>query len=303
MKKHVLILAGLLALLPSTAQAAVEVFACEPEWKALAEEIGGDAVHAVSATTAFADPHHIRAKPSLIAAIRRADLVICSGAGLEVGWLPILLQKSGNARLQPGQDGLLMAAEHVPLLEKPATLDRSMGDLHPEGNPHLHLNPHNIARVAEELSARLQRLSPTDAGFFRQRHADFSTRWTQAVRRWESRGAALAGKTVVVHHRAWTYLLDWLGMPSLASLEPKPGLPPTAAHLEAVLRQARTTQPHAILRTPYETAQASEWLAERSGAPALLLPYTVGGNDRASDLFGLFDDILSQLERASHAQR
>lgn len=301
MKKLYVIFAVFL-MLPLNAVAAINVFACEPEWKALAEEIGGASVKATSATTAFIDPHYIRAKPSLIAAIRKADLVICSGAGLEAGWLPILLQKSGHARLQPGQDGFLLAADYVPMLEKPVTVDRSMGDVHPEGNPHIHLNPHNIALVAAELNTRLQRIDSAEAPAIQKRYTDFAARWIKAIQTWEQQAAPLAGKPVVVHHPSWVYLLDWLKMESLASLEPKPGIPPTATHLEDVLQKTRTMPPYVIIRTPYETADASEWLADKIGAPAIQLPYTVGGDEKSADLFGLFDRTIALLNGAKHAQ-
>ncbi|PJF20502.1 MAG: zinc ABC transporter substrate-binding protein, partial [Phototrophicales bacterium] len=134
-------LLGLLISHPAYANDKVNVFACEPEWAALASAIGGDKVKTFAATSARQDPHHVRAKPSLIAAMRRADLVVCSGAGLEIGWLPILLEKAGNTNTTPGSDGYLLAASYVPVLEKPTRLDRADGDVHPEGNPHVHLNP------------------------------------------------------------------------------------------------------------------------------------------------------------------
>ena len=156
MKKYIItILAGVLFVIPSLANAAVNIFACEPEWAALAREIGGEKVEVFSATSAQQDPHHIRARPSLIAAMRKADLVICSGGGLEEGWLPILLQRAGE-KLQKGGSGSLMATDYVKILEKPEVLDRSLGHLHAEGNPHLHLNPHNILSVASELNERLK---------------------------------------------------------------------------------------------------------------------------------------------------
>src|SRR5690242_19631142 len=137
------------------AAAAINVFACEPEWAALAQDLGGDKVAAVSATTAFQDPHHIEARPSLIARVRSADLVICSGSDLEVGWLPLLLSQSGNGRVQPGSPGYLEASQFVRRLEVPAVLDRSLGDVHPGGNPHIQTDPRNIAKVAGVLAQRL----------------------------------------------------------------------------------------------------------------------------------------------------
>lgn len=293
-----LFVVGLLMAAPLTVQAEVNIFACEPEWAALAEEIGGDKVKAFSATHARQDPHHIRARPSLIAKARHADLILCSGAGLEVGWLPILLQKAG-ADVQPESIGYLMASEYVPILEKPAVVDRSMGDVHPEGNPHVHLNPHNILRVAEELVKRLETIDSANTELYRNRLGDFTTRWRQSIARWEKEAAALKGTPVVVHHKSFSYLLDWLELKQAASLEPKPGIPPTTSHLEGLLKQLKTGPADAIIRTPYEPDEASEWLSEKTGISTVVLPYTIDGDEESGDLFALFDRSVSLLKSAS----
>ncbi len=292
---------GLLCAAPLTAQAEVKIFACEPEWAALAKEIGGDKVEAFSATHARQDPHYIRARPSLIAKARKADLILCSGAGLEVGWLPILLQKAGGG-VQPGTVGYLMAAEVVPVLEKPAVVDRSMGDIHPEGNPHVHLNPHNVRLVAKELSKRLESIDAANADFYQSRLEDFAVRWSQSIVRWENQASGLKGVPVVVHHKAFIYLLDWLGLKLVASLEPKPGIPPTTSHLEGLLQQLKSKPADVIIRTPHESNDASEWLSEKTGIPAIVLPYTIAGDAESGDLFALFDRSISLLKGATNDQ-
>ena len=289
------VIAGLLGSPAILAGDRLTVFACEPEWAALADEIGGAQVKTFSATHARQDPHYIRARPSLIAKIRRADLVICSGAGLEVGWLPVLLQKA-NAQVQPGATGSLMAAELVPVLEVPVIVDRSQGDVHPEGNPHVHLDPYNILKVAEVLARRLETLDPANAAVYGSRLADFTQRWQAHIAQWETRAAPLRGKRVVVHHKAWSYLIAWLGLEEIATLEPRPGIPPTPSHLETLLLTVREQAPLAIIRTPYRSAEPSEWLAEKTGIPAVMLPYTVGGDAESGDLFALFERTLALLE-------
>jgi zinc/manganese transport system substrate-binding protein len=284
---------------PFAASASVNVFACEPEWGALAKEIGGEKVWVEIATTANQDPHHVRAKPSLLAAMRKADLVVCSGASLEVGWLPVLLQKSGSPRVQPGQPGNLMAADYVTRLEIPVTVDRSQGDVHPEGNPHVHLNPHNIALVAAELVKRFEAVDTANATHYQSRYADFTRRWEGAVKRWEAQAKSLRGVPVVTHHRSFTYLLDWLNMVSSATLEAKPGIPPTTSHLAELLAKQRAHPARMILRTPYEPEDASAWLSEKTGVPALVLPYTIGGDTQSGNLFALFDRTVAQLTGAS----
>lgn len=292
-----LFMVGLFCAAPLTAQAEVNIFACEPEWAALAREIGDDKVETFAATHAKQDPHHIRARPSLIAKARHADLILCSGAGLEVGWLPILLQKAG-ADVQPGSAGYLMASEYVPILEKPAVVDRSMGDVHPDGNPHVHLNPHNVLLVAKELTKRLESIDKSNAGFYSNQLKGFAVRWQQAIAAWEKEASSLKRAPVVVHHKAFSYMLYWLELRQVASLESKPGIPPTTSHLVSLLRQLKAKPADVIIRTPYEPDNASEWLSEKTGTPALVLPYTIGGDAESNDLFALFDRSINLLKGA-----
>ena len=275
--------------------AQVNIFACEPEWKALADEIGGKKVKTFSATNAFQDPHYIRARPSLIAKIRSADLVLCTGASLEIGWLPLLLQRA-KASVQIGEVGNILAAEHVPVLSKPKRVDRSMGDVHPEGDPHIHSNPNNILKVAQVLTKRLKIIDANNQKFYQNKYNDFSKRWQQAILRWQKQAKGLRGKAFITHHKAWAYLFDWLGMKLAATLEPKPGIPPTSSHLKKLLAQVRQNKEVlAIIRASHASKHASLWLAKKSNIAVLTLPYTVGGNDRAKDLFGLFEHTISTL--------
>lgn len=284
---------------PLAAHAALNVFACEPEWASLARELGGDHVKVYAATTAWQDPHRIEARPSLIAQMRRADLVICTGAELEIGWLPVLLRESGNARVQPGRTGYFEAAQHVALQDKPLKLDRSAGDVHAEGNPHIHTDPRNILRVSQALTLRLAEIDPTRATTYRVRGQSFATRWQAAIDRWETQAAPLKGLPVAVQHKSFTYLLSWLSLREVALLEPKPGIDPSVSHLARIAAQLQAAPARMVLRAAYQSARPADWLAQRTGMPALSLPYTVGGSDRATDLFGLFDDTVDQLLKAA----
>ncbi len=288
-------LATLVLLLALPAHAAVRVFACEPEWGALAQELGGDRVDVTVATTALQDPHQIQAKPSLIARARNADLVVCTGAELEIGWLPLLLQQSGNARLQPGQPGNFAAADVVRKLDVPTQLDRSQGDVHAAGNPHIQTDPRNIARVAVALAARLRKVDPANAAVYAKREADFSQRWQAAIDRWTAQAAPLKGAAVVSQHKAFVYLYDWLGLKEVAVLEPKPGVEPSASHLQSVLATLKGNPARMVLYAAYQDPRPSLWLTANGGVPAVKLPFTVGGSDAAKDLFGLFDDTLARL--------
>jgi zinc/manganese transport system substrate-binding protein len=297
MKHKHLSAALLLAFIVMSAatQAALRILACEPEWGALAQELGGDAVTVYTATTAQQDPHYIQARPSLIAQARRADLVVCTGAGLEAGWLPLVLRRAGNPQIQAGNNGYFAATDYVVLLEKPQRLDRAEGDVHAEGNPHIQLDPHNILRVAQALAARLAELDDQHADQYAQRLADFSVRWQAAIGRWEQQAAPLKGMPIVVYHRAWTYLNHWLGLDQLDELEPKPGVPPTSAHLAEVLDKMKKQPARAVIRAPYQDQRPVQWLHEHTGIPMLELPFTVGGTPQSGDLFGLFDSTVQLL--------
>src|SRR6266852_7538474 len=181
--RFVVALSSAFAMLPATA--ALNVFACEPEWGALAQELGGDKVSVYSATTALQDPHRIEARPSLIARIRSADLLICSGSELEIGWIPLLLTQSGNSKIQLGSPGYFEASQYVVRLEIPKAIDRALGDIHPGGNPHVHTDPRNLAKAATALEDRMVQIDPANAESYRTRAKSFLGRWQAAISRWE----------------------------------------------------------------------------------------------------------------------
>ena len=291
--------AAAMLFVSSAAVAALDIFACEPEWGALAKELAGDKGNVYVATTARQDPHRVEARPSLIARARSAALMVCTGAELEAGWLPLVQQQSGNPAIQSGGAGYFEAARHVKLLEVPQRLDRAHGDVHAAGNPHVHLDPRNVAAVAAALSERMAELDPKEAAHYRARAKDFLARWREATARWEKEGAVLKGMPVVVYHRDLTYLISWLGMREVGSLEPKPGLPPTTGHLSELLGRLEREPAKAIVRAAYNDPRPGEWLVGRARIPIVVLPYTVGGTEKAKDLFGLFDDTLARLAAAA----
>jgi zinc/manganese transport system substrate-binding protein len=284
-----------LLVVSGEAWAALSVFACTPEWGSLAKELGGDKTNVYVAAAALQDPHRIEARPSLIARARNADLMVCTGAELESGWAPLVQAQSGNARIAAGTPGYFEAASVAALIEKPERVDRSMGDVHAAGNPHLHLDPRNVARVAQALGERMAALDQREAAFYAERTRTFLERWNAAAAQWEARAAPLKGMPVVVHHKNLSYLLAWLGMREVGSLEPKPGLPPSTGHMSGLVEQLRRQPARAVLRAAYNDPRAAEWLAERAKLPVAVLPFTVGGNDAAKDLFSLYEDSVARL--------
>jgi zinc/manganese transport system substrate-binding protein len=244
------------------------------------------------------DVHQIEAKPSLIAKVRKADLSVCTGAELEIGWLPQLVRQSGNDKLAGGA-GVFAAASVVKTLQKPAVLDRAAGDVHPMGNPHIQMDPYRVLAVAKVLDARLVQLDPANAATYQKRYADFAARWSAAIKRWEAKAAPLKGRNIVVHHDSWIYLTQWLGMKQVGALEPKPGVPPGSAHLAGLVQTTKASNTLAIVRAAYQDPKASAWLSERTGVPAVALPFTVGGDPKAQDLFSLFDVTIDKLLAAA----
>jgi zinc/manganese transport system substrate-binding protein len=272
---------------------ALNIFACEPEWAALAKELAPTAT-IYSATTAYQDPHYIEARPSLVAKARKAELLICTGAEMEVGWLPVLLRQAGNPRIQADQPGHLMAAERVERLDVLQKVSRSMGDVHAAGNPHVHLDPHRLLQIAEILRDRLIQVDGEQAEQYRQNFLQFAADWAAAIEKWQKQAAPLRGQQYVSYHKNFSYLAEWLGMKRLATLEPKPGIPPSAKHVQKLHRELEGQDILAVLTTPAQSTKHAERLAKKVQSQAVVLPFSPGA-EGADDLFSLFDVTIERL--------
>jgi zinc/manganese transport system substrate-binding protein len=284
-----------LAIVSAPAFAALNVFACEPEWAALTQQLAGNQASIYTATGALQDPHQVQARPSLIAKARSANLLVCTGAELEIGWMPVVLRESGNSAIQPGSSGNFEAAQYVAMLEVPTRLDRAEGDVHAAGNPHIQTDPRNFLPIAEALSQRLIQLDPANTAYYQQQLATFNQQWRAAIAKWEKQAAPLKGVPVIAHHKGFPYLNDWLGLKEVAELEPKPGMEPSAAYLGRVLNELQQHPAKMVIRAAYQNERPSEWIAERAHIPAVMLPFTVGGTPQATDLFTMFDDTIQRL--------
>ena len=274
---------------------AIEVFTCEPEWKSLVEEIAKDKVEVYSATNAFQDVHYIQAKPSLIAKIRKADMVVCSGSDLEVGWLPLILRKAGNSLIQEGGNNLVYASNYVQTIEKPQRIDRVDGDVHPNGNPHIHLNPYNILKVAKVVSDRIAEIYNENSDFYKNNYKVFSDKMIKKIKEWEKSASGLKGKNVIANHKNMSYLFDWLKINTVGTLEPKPGIPATSKHLSNLVNVVEQKKVDIVVMAPFERLKPAEWLAEKSGTKTIVLPYTIGGNDEVKNLFDLYENSIKLL--------
>ena len=284
-----LVLAAVLALGVTSPTWAMGVFACEPEWAALATEIGGTKVTTYTATTALQDPHQIQARPSLIAKARAADIAVCTGSELEI------LTQAANKKIMPGATGSFEATRYVNLLEKPARLDRAEGDIHAGGNPHIQADPRVMLPVGKAMADRFAQIDPANAAYYQARYAAFAVKWNAALVRWQARAAPLRGQPIAVQHKTWIYLESWLGLKRVVALEPKPGVPASSGYLAQVLGVLQKTPVKMVIRSAYEDGRSSDFVSQRAGIPAVVLPYTVGGSPGARDLYSLYDDTLTRL--------
>lgn len=273
---------------------ALSVFTCEPEWAALVRQLAPDA-EVRSATHARQDPHHIEARPSLIAALRRADMAVCTGASLEAGWLPMLQQRSGNARVRNGAPGMVYAADHVSLIDPRPPGTPFDGDVHTEGNPHVHLDPRRVLDVAAAVRDAIAHVEPARRDQVRERHAAWERDWRARIAKWERQAGPLRGMRVAAQHTTYAYLWGWLGIEQMVDLEPKPGMPPTPGHLQRVLELVRTAPPRAVVVSGYQDARPAQWLGQQLGVPVLELPATVTEEAPAADLPALFDHLIERL--------
>lgn len=294
-----LLLSTALLTLSHSVLAQFNIFACEPEYAALAKELAPNA-RIYSATTAMQDPHQVQARPSLIAKMRQADLVICAGADLEIGWLPMLQMKAANAQVRSTEQGLFFATDHVDTLDQTNNVDRSMGDVHSLGNPHVHFSPPRMLTIAKALTDKLIQLDAAQTSMYQLQLVSFTERWQLAMPKWQAKVTALQGMKVIAYHSSFRYLFDFAGIEQVADLEPKPGLPPTSSHLASLLKQARKGDVSAIIIASYQDQRGANWLAEKSNLPVVVLPLSVGGNEQSDNLFSLYESTLDLLIQANN---
>ena len=279
-------------------QAQLNIFATVPEWGALAEELGADKVKVYVATNALQDPHRVQARPSLLARARNAQLLLATGSELEVGWLPLLQRDAGNPNILPGKAGMFEASQYVQLLGIPASVDRSMGDVHAAGNPHIQTDPRNFLPIARALTERLILLDPANSGFYQDRLRSFLVKWQANIDRWATSAKPLRGEKIWVQHDGFVYLNDWLGLVQVGALEPTPGVDPSVAHLSSVLQRQSQLQGRMIMTSAYAGDAASKWFSEKANVPLVVLPFTVGGNKEATTLETFFENTVARLLRA-----
>lgn len=264
----------------------------------IVKEVGGDLVAVKTIARGYQDPHVIEAKPSYMLKVNRADLLAYQGLDLEVGWLPMLIQGARNKNVFPGQLGHLDVSQVITPLEIPGgELDRSMGDVHPHGNPHYHLNPENGLLMAETIADRLIRLDPSNADAYKSNLESFSKRLEEKITQWKTRMEKFQSLKVITYHSTWNYLLDFLSIESVGTIENRPGIPPSGRHLSELSSVMKQTNTRVILQASYFEEEYSDLLVGKTQGEVLVLPVSVGGVEEARDYIALFDVLIKMLEK------
>jgi len=279
--------------LSAPALAQVKVVATLPFIGSLAQEIGGDRVDVVTLIKPGQDPHYAEAKPSMILAARKADILMYNGLDLEIGYLPRIMESSNNPKIQPGNTGNFDCSRFVSVIEKQAGVDRSMGDVHPMGNPHYVFSPKNISAVAAGISGALSEIDPANAAHYRNNLMQFRQRL--AVKQKEWRGKPLRGKTFVAYHKYFEYLAAEYDFRIIAYVEPKPGIPPSAGHIAGLMELIKRKKPSAVIATYSSGAREAEAVGHKAGIKTVLLPNDVGAAAGAKDWFSLIDTVIDSL--------
>jgi len=283
-----------IVLLATPAFAEINVVATLPWIGSLAKEIGKDKVSVTTLVKPSQDAHVLEAKPSMILAARKADIIMYNGLDLEIGFLPLIIESSKNPKLMPGKIGNFDCSQSVSVVEKPANVDRSLGDVHPLGNPHYHFSPSNILRVADGMARRLAEADRANADFYVANYKALADRVKEKEKQW--RAVPLRGKKFIAYHKYFTYLAAEFGFQFLGYIEPKPGIPPSAAHIEELIELMKTAKPVAILVTPAYGMREAEFLSSKTGVKVIVLPHDVGSMPGTGDWISFMDKAMKSLQ-------
>lgn len=287
------------AAFSGAAQAKLRVVTTTSDLAALAREVGGEFVEADSIAKGYQDPHFVEAKPSYLLKLKRADLFVQSGLELETGWAPSLLINCRNPKILPGGRGFLDASQSVEVLEKPAgAVDRSLGDVHPLGNPHFWLHPGNGRGIARLIARRLKELDGAHSREFDANLARFESRLEGKEKEWLERAAALKGLRVVTYHNSWPYFAEFFGLSVVNFVEPRPGIPPSPAHVRALIDQMRRERTPLLIMEPYFDDKLPAKIAREAGSRLVVLAPSVGAEKGVDDYFALFDRAIEILAGA-----
>jgi zinc/manganese transport system substrate-binding protein len=261
----------------------------------IVQRVGKDRVETIALARGDYNPHFIIPKPSYIAKLRTADLLVINGGQLEIGWLPQLIKQANNGSVQPGERGFLDLSMSVHLIDVPTSVSRELGDVHPEGNPHFFLDPDNIPIIAKAITERLSELDPDNQAFYEANNKEFYDLWQQKMKVWEEKLKPFKGEKVIEYHRLFDYFLHRFEFSIVGTIEPLPGIPPTTKHIADVEKLIEREQVKLIFHDVYNPQDASQYLAKRLGVKVILLPHDVGAVNEADNVFSIFDEIVRRL--------
>ena len=286
--------------LPSLAEAKkLTVVTATTDLAALAQEVGGDKISVESIAKGYQDPHFVEAKPSFLLKLRQADLLIVVGLQLEIGWLPPLINQSGNARIQVGAAGYLDASQFAEILDIPTgTVTRAMGDVHPLGNPHYWLDPENGRRIAKGIAGKLGDLDPSNTAYYQERFQDFDKRLAAAEQKWDAEMKPFHGRKVVTYHNSFPNFAKHFGLNVIGYVEPRPGIPPTPSHTIELIGLMKRENCKVILVEPYFDLKTPQAIARDTGGLVVQYLPSVGGEKQVTNYFELFDYDIGLLTKA-----
>jgi len=295
-----MIFVSVLMVFPAYAKDKLNILTTTQDLKSIAQYIGGDKVKVESLGYGMQDPHFLEAKPSYMLKAKKADLFVRVGLELEIGYEELIIDGSRNQKIRYGQPGHLDASTGVLLLEVPTTqqVDRSMGDVHPMGNPHYWVDPLNAKIIAANIANRLGELSPENAGYFRENLSAFDKKIDEKMAGWNAAMAPFRGQKVAVYHRSWPYFFHRFGLVDVCELEPKPGIPPSPGHLSEVIEVMKRDKVPVILMEVFYDETAAKFVSDKTGAKVVVVPNSVGGDSAAKDYFSLIDTIVNSISEA-----
>jgi zinc/manganese transport system substrate-binding protein len=280
----------------SAAEAQLKVVTSTTDLYDIAKEVGGNKITATHIGEGYQDPHFIEAKPSFVLQLRNADVWAFVGLDLEIGWMPLLLQGARNPKLDPGRPGYVDASRVISVLDVGrGNIDRSQGDVHPLGNPHYWLDPENGRRIAALFRQTFSQLDPKNASFYEANEKAFTQRLDAAERTWQADIAKIKGQPVVAWHTSWRYFAEYTGMNIVGFMEPKPGVPPSPAHLAGLIQTMKQTGAKVIVMEPFYDKKTADFVASKTGAKVLVLPPSVGGAKGLDDYIQLMGYDIQQL--------
>lgn len=266
-----------------------------PYIASIVQQIGGDRVEVQALANGDWDPHVIVPRPSYIAKLRGADLLIMNGAQLEIGWLPPLMHQANNPKINVGSPGLLDLSRSVKLIEVPVGVSRAQGDIHPEGHPHFGLDPVNIPILSKAITERLSELDPAGKSLYQNNNKTFTDKWNSKLAEWNAKMEKVRGITVIEYHKLYDYFLRRYNIKLLGTIETLPGIPPTSKHIADLEQMITPDSVRFILQDVYHPVDASRLLAEKYGIKLVTIPHDVGAVEEATDIFTLFDEITRRL--------